>query len=458
MTAWPKPGLLDSVRARLTIMSALLVTAVLLVNAGVLIGLQQQRLTEGVDDVLQQRADDLVSLATAGTLPQVLADIDEDDFLAQLVTVDGRVLAASARAIDAAPLTPPVDRARTLTTRTPVDNEDFRVLSMPVQIDKTAAVLHVATSVEFLGQSRRALLVAQVVGVPLTVMVLSALVWWLVGRALRPVAGIQDQVATIGGDDLSRRVPEPIRTDEIGSLARLMNQMLGRLEDADHRQRRFVADAAHELRSPLTRIRSELEVDLAHPNTTSADVTRRSVLAETIGMQSLIDDLLLLARYDERAVPLRRSDVDLRSVVEDIVASSATDAEVTLRAGEDRGVVSGDARQLRRAIKNLVDNAIRHAASKVTVTVTSGPTDDHAEVAVADDGPGIPGPWHEAVFTRFVRMDDARTQSDGGAGLGLAIAREIAEAHGGSLQVDPDRVGGARFVLAMPSGSAGQEL
>lgn len=449
---WPAiRAVVDSVRARLTILSVVLVTGVLVVNAVVLTVLQQQQLISAVDDILQQRADDLIGLAVAGDMPEVLADIDDDDSLAQLVTTEGLVLAASARAIDAPPLTPPVDRTRAVTARTPVDNEDFRVLSVPLQIEGTAAVLHVATSVEFLGQSRRALLRAQAVSVPLAVLVLAAMVWWLVGRTLAPVAAIQTEVAAIGGGQLGRRVPDLSRTDEIGRLARLMNQMLGRLDDADRRQRRFVADAAHELRSPLTRIRSELEVDLAHPHTSDPDRTRRSVLSEAIGMQRLVEDLLLLARHDEGVVPLRRSDVDLRALVEGLSPPQHSDIAVTLAGDDAPVVVQADRDQLRRAISNLVDNAVRYAASTVVVAVTGDHAAKTARVTVTDDGPGIPPAWHDAVFQRFVRIDDARSARDGGAGLGLAIARQVAEFHGGSLQVDPDRTQGARLVLTVPA-------
>lgn len=332
-----------------------------------------------------------------------------------------------------------------------MDNEDFRVLSTPVQVQGVPAVLHVATSVEFLAQSRLALIRGQAVGVPLTVLVLAGLVWWLVGRALRPVAAIQEEVAAIGGGDLARRVPEPRRTDEIGRLARLMNRMLGRLQDADRRQRRFVADVAHELRSPLTRIRSELEVDLAHPHTTDPDVTRRSVLAEAIQMQQLVEDLLLLARYDEGAVPLHRSDVHLSALIARLLSDYSADVDVTLSADDAPVVVCGDASQLRRAIGNLMDNAVRHAAARVMVNVKTDQAANLARVEVADDGPGVPEPWQEAVFQRFVRVDQARTPTDGGAGLGLAIARQIAEAHDGSLHLDPQLDRGARFVLTLPA-------
>jgi signal transduction histidine kinase len=244
-------------------------------------------------------------------------------------------------------------------------------------------------------------------------------------------------------------VPEPGTPLEIDRLARTMNAMLARLQAAAERQRRFVADASHELRSPLARMRAELEVDAAHPSSADPRATAESVLAETVGLQRLVDDLLLLARGDAGALPTRRDVVDLDDVVTAPIARART-AGATVDASAVRPVqVRGDRAQLERAAANLVENAVRHARGRVTVTVAERPAGT-AELVVADDGPGIPAADRERVFERFARLDAARSTADGGAGLGLAIARDIAERHGGGLTLGPSDAG-ARFVLTLPA-------
>jgi signal transduction histidine kinase len=229
-----------------------------------------------------------------------------------------------------------------------------------------------------------------------------------------------------------------------------MNAMLDRIEDGTRRQRRFVADASHELRSPLARIRAEIEVDLEHPDGADPAGTSRSVLAETIGMQHLVDDLLALARSDAgAAAPARRTPVDLDDVVDRQARRLRADGRVAVDStGVGAARVLGDAEQLARAVGNVVDNAVRHARTAVALTVaTSG---DDAVVAVTDDGPGIPPERCDEVFERFTRLDGARAAGGGGTGLGLAIARDVVVAHGGTITVDPDHQPGARFVITLP--------
>jgi signal transduction histidine kinase len=217
--------------------------------------------------------------------------------------------------------------------------------------------------------------------------------------------------------------------------------MLDRLSHAAERQRRFVADAAHELRTPLARIRTQLEVDRAHPGTADPAATSASVLAETERLQRLVDDLLLLARSDAGAPDLRDAGpVDL----DEVVLDQARGRPLVDGTGVVPVQVAGERVQLGRAVANLLDNAVRHARTRVTVTLTE--EDGAAVLTVADDGPGIPAAARETIFERFTRLDEARAVDAGGAGLGLAIAREIAERHGGRL----DLTGESCFVLTFP--------
>jgi signal transduction histidine kinase len=198
-------------------------------------------------------------------------------------------------------------------------------------------------------------------------------------------------------------------------------------------------------------MRAELEVDAAHPESADSEATATSVLAETVGVQRLVDDLLLLARGDAGALAaLRREPVDLDDIVDTVVGNLRRAGE---RRIDTRGVqpvqVAADRAQLERLVGNLLDNAVRHARDRVGVTLTPTPGGG-AELTVADDGPGIPPADRDRVFERFTRLDDSRSAAGGGAGLGLAIARDIAERHGGTLTLDVGGPAGARFVLTLP--------
>jgi signal transduction histidine kinase len=261
---------------------------------------------------------------------------------------------------------------------------------------------------------------------------------------------IRVQVAAIGPDALDQRVPVPVSGDEVTRLARTMNGMLDRLERSADQQRRLVADASHELRSPLARMRAELEVDLAHPDGADLVATHHSALDEVVGLQHLVDDLLDVARperADGGAGPLEPVDLD------DVVLRAARRVRAAGRVSLDTiGVgaaqVVGDASRLDRMVANLLDNAVRHATTAVSV----GLRDDGAIalLVVDDDGPGVPPADRLRAFEAFTRLDEARTPGTGGAGLGLAIVREIAVAHGGSVVIDDRPGGGARVVVTLP--------
>jgi signal transduction histidine kinase len=282
------------------------------------------------------------------------------------------------------------------------------------------------------------------------VLLVGAVTYVLAGRALRPVEDIRRRTATISGADLSARVPVPATGDEVALLAETMNEMLARLDASQRAQRAFVSDASHELRSPLATLRAEVEVAARHPEATDWASTAQDVRAETIRMQHLVDDLLTLAKADERGIRVRREEVDLDDLA---------DAEVRrLRDLHGRQVrtevtpmrVNGDRAQLARAVRNLADNAARHAVSAVTVRVGPGPAGT-AVLEICDDGPGIPPEQRTRVFDRFVRLDEGRDRSVGGSGLGLAIVREIVTAHGGTVTADQDdTLGGASFRITLP--------
>ena len=223
--------------------------------------------------------------------------------------------------------------------------------------------------------------------------------------------------------------------------------MLGRLEDSRHRQQRFVADASHELRTPLAGIRQAAEVSRSHPEALPGCDLADAVLDESARMQRLVEQLLLLTRADA-AVAGPRRDVDLDDLALAEARRIGRTGLLVRTSGIGAGRVSGDPAALSQVVRNLVDNAARHARSEVAVTVTEGP--DLVELTVEDDGPGIPETERERVFERFVRLDEARDRDAGGSGLGLAIVQEIVAVHGGTVTAGTSALGGARLVVRIP--------
>ncbi|MET0902065.1 MAG: ATP-binding protein [Acidimicrobiales bacterium] len=436
-----------TVRARITAL-ATLVVAVVLALAGLGLIVQQRRvLTEALDESLEQRAIEIA--AQAEERPRVLTALGDDDAFAQIVrdaAESDEVLASSNNLSGDEPVVATSPPGISTVDDLPQTEDAFRVL---VHQAVGFAVI-VGSPTDDIEDSITTLQRSLVVGVPLVVAALALVLWWVVGRALRPVEAIRAEVAEIGARDLHRRVPVPASDDEVGRLARTMNDMLKRVDDAAQRQRRFVADASHELRSPLTRIRTELEVDLAHPDQADLLATHASVLDETVGIQRLADDLLLVARADEGNVMAERHQpVDVDDVVLRVARRLRADDRVQVDlSGVGAGRVVGDPDLLTRLIGNLADNAVRHATT--TVTFTLAERDGRVVLTVEDDGRGVPEADRERIFERFARVDSARTGDRGGTGLGLAIARDIAESHRGTLVLDP-ATPGARFTLTLPT-------
>ncbi|MBC6470213.1 HAMP domain-containing histidine kinase [Actinomadura alba] len=270
-------------------------------------------------------------------------------------------------------------------------------------------------------------------------------VYRAVGRTLAPVEAIRAEMDEITASDIHRRVPVPGSQDEIGVLATSVNSTLARLEAAYSQLRRFTSDASHEVRSPLTAIRAQMEEALMYPDDTDWPQIGQAVLAATDRLQELVTDLLLLARLDAGAA-LPRDPTDLTGIVETEL-NRRTHAVEVVRNLQPGVLARFDRTQITRLLSNLVDNAERHATSQITITVRGDGCE--AVVEVTDDGAGIPAEAREVVFTRFVRLDTARDRDAGGSGLGLAIARQIAEVHGGTLTVE-DSERGARFILRLP--------
>lgn len=440
--------MLASVRARTTLTAAV-VTGVALVAGSIALLATLHRSLQQADDALSKsRLRDLVTLAEAGDLP---AQVNAGDGVAQVVDATGRVRTASTNIVGKPALTsfrPPQSHPVVLALVGPDDNEleHYRLWAQRAETSQGEVTVFSGSSTESVTEAVGAARTPLLVGLPVMVAVLVLVMWWLVGRALRPVEAIRSEVAGLTDRRLNRRVPEPGTDDEIGRLARTMNAMLDRLQEGSRRQRAFVADASHDLQSPLAAIRAEVETQLAEDPATAAALLRR-VLAETREMEALVQNLLYLARLDD-GIASPQSPVDLDDVVLEEAARLRDTTEVRLRTERvSGGPVLGNRADLRRAVRNLLENAVRHARASVDLRLSA--TDGVVHLVVADDGDGVPPADRERIFDRFYKADAARDRGAGGSGLGLPIARAIAEAHGGALELaEADR--GARFELRLP--------
>ncbi|MCE9622776.1 MAG: HAMP domain-containing protein [Actinomycetia bacterium] len=283
--------------------------------------------------------------------------------------------------------------------------------------------------------------------VPVLVLLVSGLAWMLVGRALRPVHALTARAATISARSLHERVPVPSADDEVAELATTINSMLDRIETSDRASRRLVSDASHELRTPITVMRTELEVARRDPHTTW-DVVSENVLTEVDRLQTLVDDLLLLARMSEQGTT--SAQFSLLDIVRDVTSRRRRVGVRLANADIADVLVVGDSSAVQRAIDHVVANAARHADTRVDIHIAADPDAGKAGSAVVhvdDDGPGIDPADREGVLQRFVRLDEARSRDGGGSGLGLAVARDVMVAHHGSVTISESPLGGARVSL-----------
>ncbi|HEY2577347.1 MAG TPA: HAMP domain-containing sensor histidine kinase [Streptosporangiaceae bacterium] len=451
---WRRRGL----RARLTLAVSALLVVVLTAAALLLFNALRVSLTRGLDDTARQGAREVAVLANAGRLPDPVP-VADSTLTVQVLDAQGRIVDASPAADRLVPLIP-FFVAKSIAARGqgislaggPMDIAlPLRVVAVPTDGD---GVVIATVSYAEVGGSLTAIGRVTIIGTPVLFLVFVLLTWLVTGAALRPIEELRRGAQEITGTAIARgrTLPVPEARDEVHSLAVILNDMLARLEAAQQRQRGFVSDAAHELRSPIASIRTQLEVAVDHPDAIDWRQTAGGVLADTLRLARLTEDLLALARLDERAGrPSRGRPVDLAGAA----------AAVALRYGEARVpvttqslnacVVLGDADGLDRMLVNLIDNAVRYTHSRVSVTARAdGPW---VVLSVCDDGPGIPEADAERVFGRFTRLDDARSRDhadQAGSGLGLAIVRATAAAHGGTVWLE-DAAPGLRAVVRLPA-------
>jgi signal transduction histidine kinase len=459
-----------TLRVRVTAAAVVLLTVALLVSVVALAGFLRRTIVGNVEQHLDNQINEVAAMARRGELPAAVTPTGRESGQIQVIDTDGRVVARSSGVATAARfdvLARPAPGARVAATVDGVKvdgdrGEHYRVVARSTDTPSGPVVVYGVSTLRGADRSVRALKRASLVGIPALVLLAGLFAWRAVRRALEPVDAMTAEVDEIEANALDRRLAAPAGDDEIARLARTLNHMLDRLDTAVRLQRRFAADASHELRSPLAAARAQLEVGLAYPDRTDWPATAANVLDEVDRLERLAGELLDLARFDAgtagddaAAAAARRERLDLVEVVGREAASPEwRDLPLAPPVVEGDGplVVVADPDLITRVLRNLLANAARHARSKVWLEVGADGAATAGRVAwvrVANDGPAVPVGHRERIFEPFARIDDARTARAGGAGLGLAIARRIARAHEGDLVLEPG-TDGAAFRLTLP--------
>jgi two-component system OmpR family sensor kinase len=451
------------VRFRITAAFALATAIVLAASGWFLYARLESHLALALDTALQVRAQDLATLVRQ---PKASLATDSDgrfiergESFAQLLDSSGHVVDAT-KPLGGAPLLNQAElsaarREPIYANRSSVPglNESSRLLTTPVERGGRKLVLVVGATrgndAETLASFRDELLIAG----PIALVLASLAGYFLAGLSLRQVETMRLRAAVISAETPGERLPVPSTRDEIERLGQTLNEMLERLEDALQRERDFVADAGHELRTPLALLRTELELALRHGR--SPEELREALrwsTQEVDRLTQLAEDLLLIARSDRGKLPLTLETLDVGELLSSVVSRFQWRAEESVRplAHEAASgvIISGDRLRLEQALGNLVDNALRHGDGRVNLRAAT--IDGAVELHVEDEGHGFPPDFSERAFERFSRSQPGREGS--GAGLGLSIVRVIAEAHGGVAEAANGPAGGADVWLVLPRG------
>jgi heavy metal sensor kinase len=454
------------IRWRLTLWYALLFALTMALFAAGLYGLLQRRLQEAFDEQLADQASLVLSVIQGDDGELVVrGEIDprEDGLLVRVFDVRGAIVAATTDVPldDArqAELVAAALRGSEAFTDLWFEHERLRVVTTPIRAGGAfVGVLQVGQSPDDVDEALAEVISVLAATAPVALVVAVGAGYYLAGSALRPVTRITDLAASIGGDDLHARLDLPLPDDEVGRLARTFDGMLARIEDAFERQKQFTGDAAHELRTPLSLMRSQIDLALARPRSNAEyQAALRALDGDLARLTGLVSTLLTLARADAGRLTVEREPFDLAATVAlvlDQYAAVAAERGVALREATGPTPVSADEDLLVQALVNLLDNALRHTPAGGTVTAGCRRAGDAAELWVVDTGEGIPSHYQPRVFDRFYRVHPASAGQSGGAGLGLAICLAIAQAHGGTIAIDSAPGAGTRITLRFPSGAA----
>jgi signal transduction histidine kinase len=442
------------ISARSAFVAATVVFIALTLAGSGLTAVLYRSMLSGIDSSAAARVSDVAAEVETDGVNQMEPHglrTDERILAVQVISADGRVVKQSDSAPDT-PMLPISEIGNGLHIGIPEHASPFGRIRFSAQTVSAPGgaryTVLVGEGSQVVTSAVKTVIIALAIAAPIVIAVSAGATYMLVARSMRSVDAIRSRVADISTSDLAERVPVPESRDEIAALAETMNEMLARIEAGHAAQQRFVGDASHELRSPLTTIISALEVAVAHPELLDKELAAGTLIPEAHRMQALVEDLLLLARADERGLMIRHEDVDLDDLAADEAQRLRRETSLDVHTELTPIRLVGDATALSRVLRNLLENAALHAVSRIDVAVASGGGD--AVVSVADDGPGIPAADRERVFDRFVRLDPDRSRSGGGAGLGLAIVREIVAAHHGSVTADDRPGGGTRMTIQLP--------
>ena len=434
-----------SLRVRLLLLGLVAVAVTTIVVGVILYAASSLAANTALRRDARATADQVAELVRTGRLPRPIPVAGSQ--VVQVLDGDNRVVSASAAGDQLTALVTPDQLRRALRSPIRIDGarmtEQSPYLVVAERVTGRDRVVVVAVSTDELGRTARILRITLFAVLPVLLLVLAAISWRLIGATLRPVERLRAGAERISGTGDDERLPVPRSVDEIHALAVTLNSMLDRLAASRERQRAFLADVAHELRSPLTSMRTQLEVAQRLGESGELD---HDLLVDVVRMSALVEDLLVMARLDSDAVPLPvTGPVDVAETLDRLRARYA-DASVEAEPG--LVVELGDG-ELDRLLTNLMDNAFRHARSRVEVRARRH--GDRVRVVVSDDGPGIPAQERNRMQQRFTRLDPARDRDSGGTGLGLAIVAALVERRGGRLLLGDAPQGGLAATLDLPA-------
>ena len=462
-------------RTKLTLVTALLMGLVIAGGGWALYMQFRSGFLESIDEGLTARAE---TLAAQGEIPERGFSEPEEAF-AQILSRDGEPLDSS-EGLAPGPIVPRSSYGTFLrqgpsSTSSRIIEREVVVRSSTLEADKGVVsveerfparlaiyvigdgpVIVVGTSLEDMNEALARLASLLWIGGSVGLVVVSGVGWLVVRGALRPVERMRAEAAAISASELSRRLPVPDHRDEIGRLGETLNQMLERLETSIDRERRFLDDAAHELRTPLANLKAELELAMRRARTPEElRGALRSANEEAERLVRLAEDLLTLSRADRGRLPIKREDSDIAELLTRTAGAfgaRATELGISLEVSTPAEVwAQVDPLRFGQMVGNLLDNALRHTPSGGEVTATLSEEDGRWSIEVADSGEGFGQAFLPRVFEPLGRADEARTRSSGGTGLGLTIVRAIAEAHGGEVEARNRDGGGAMVRLTFPS-------
>ena len=451
------PRLLPSVRARSAVAAVLIVAVALAGGAALLYFVLQRSLLSSLDAAATVRAEEVATKVESRGLDGLDADLKAaapPGQVVQVVDPSGHVVATSDAHPDQGPFTGlrpapgQVIREEAGLFKIVDGHRSFLALTRGVRVGDGDYTVIVISYIEGQRESVETVLKLLLIGFPGMLLLVGVAIWLLIGRTLGPVERIRQRVAGISATRLDDRVPVPQTRDEIALLAVTMNLMLDRLQAAQRAQRQFVADASHELRSPLATLSATLEVADADVSGRAWRDLRGVMVAETARMGTLVENLLLLARADDQGLQIIAVDVDLDDLLESEARRLRLASDLRVSTVIEPVRVRGDLLKLSQALRNLVDNASRHARTGVRLSLTGA--GGNAVLTVDDDGPGVPPAERQRVFERFVRLDESRDRASGGAGLGLPIVREVVLGHEGAVAITESPEGGCRVVVHLP--------